>query len=68
MKAANLRPELERARMLNKKLNDQLAATEQTVRIQAEKLNKCRAAMSKFTLIVANICYVNNPVFKDLEN
>ncbi|CAK8673646.1 unnamed protein product [Clavelina lepadiformis] len=40
-----LRPELERARLLNRKLNERLAATEQTVRQQADKLNKCRAAL-----------------------
>ncbi|XP_078487482.1 uncharacterized protein LOC100183006 isoform X2 [Ciona intestinalis] len=37
--------DLERARNMNKKLNEKLAATEQTVRQQGDRLNKCRAAM-----------------------
>ena len=45
----SLYQELERSRMLNRKLKERLAATEQTVRQQADRLNKCRAALRKST-------------------
>ena len=42
-----MQAELDRSRMLNRKLNERIAATESTVRQQADRVNKLRAALSK---------------------
>nr|CAB3264739.1 myomegalin [Phallusia mammillata] len=47
----SLQQELDRARMHNRKLNERLASTEQTVRQQAEKLNKCKIALKEAGIV-----------------